>query len=270
MLSVCNARRAVRAAHRRAVRLQRAETPPPGSWPKMIVSPSHENAAEWPVGLYALGVRRAERDLREHVVVEEPRVVQRPAVLAAEAPDREALTAGTGRLHRAAEDHAGVVAGERRVRRGRSGRMRRVGRLEAQELAPPPGGSAEPRRCRCPRRPRSTGCCRRAGGGSEVRHAGGRVRAARQVDGGDQIRVPRIADVEDVQALEAGRHGGCPPRDRASLAPVFESHDRTRMVPQTTTSPWPAPLVRALLVVDQLGRVARVVGVDDPEASNVP
>ena len=33
----------------------RGTTPPPGSWPKMIVSPSHENAAEWPVGLFTFG-----------------------------------------------------------------------------------------------------------------------------------------------------------------------------------------------------------------------
>ena len=35
--------------------LQRAWRPPPGSWPKMIVSPSHENDAEWPVALSTLG-----------------------------------------------------------------------------------------------------------------------------------------------------------------------------------------------------------------------
>ena len=34
---------------------QRGWTPPPGSWPKMTVSPSHVNAAEWPVGLSTLG-----------------------------------------------------------------------------------------------------------------------------------------------------------------------------------------------------------------------
>ncbi len=34
---------------------QRGPTPPPGSWPKMSVSPSHVNAAEWPVGLSTFG-----------------------------------------------------------------------------------------------------------------------------------------------------------------------------------------------------------------------
>ena len=42
-----------------ALGLQRDCRPPPGSWPKMIVSPSYEKAAEWPGGLSTFGAPAA-------------------------------------------------------------------------------------------------------------------------------------------------------------------------------------------------------------------
>ena len=183
------------------VALQRDCRPPPGSWPKMIVSPSYENAAEWPVGLSTFGAPA--RDLRDHVVVEEARVVARAAVLAADAPDREADAAGAGDLVRAAEDDAGVVAGEAGRRPGRP-----AGELEAQELGLLGPAQRHLDDVEALARARSTACRRPAAGGCPRSGTRGqRVRAARQVDAGDELRVLRVADVEDVHALEADRDG---------------------------------------------------------------
>ena len=179
-----------------------AATPPPGSWPKMIVSPSHENAAEWPVGLLTFGGPAAISG--DHVVVEEPRVVARAAVLAAEAPDREADAAGAGRLVRAAEDDGRVVAGEVVRRAGlpwsansKCRNSASSGRLSGTSTMSMPS-HARARR----------GAVDEQAAVAQVRHAGRRVRAAGQVDAGDEVRVARIADVEDVQALEAAGAGG--------------------------------------------------------------
>ena len=171
----------------------------------MIVSPSYENAAEWPVGLSTFG--GSGRDLRDHVVVEEPRVVARAAVLAAQAPDREAHAAGAGRLVGAAEDHAGVVAAELVPRVG----LVAAGELEVQELRllGPAQRHLDDVEAVALRLARSrTGCCRPAGGGCRdpARRSlcASRTRRSTLATSSGLLRV---ADVEDVQALEAGRDG---------------------------------------------------------------
>ena len=159
-----------------------AATPPPGSCPKMMISPSQLNAAEWPTVTPGIGD-----------VIEQLRIVQRAAQGAAEAEDVHALAAGAGRLHDVAQDHTHVVAG---VVERLGADQARAARIVQWDLDDVDAVAHRPRRAsrrppgRLPCLGRAWPCATRTAT-APSRPAPGRL----------------VRDVEDVHAFPACRHG---------------------------------------------------------------